>query len=187
MSQRLYVGFSLRMELRDAPIHPIFEGLMGAVTASPALGAHKWCNRRSFHQIVPTFCITVSKDGTGRDQRSLSYPINFYPKRFIPNVLGFFAAVCLFLGSFFAYSWYERRKAGSTMAESIQKKDWLEIEDTLRRNSYWEYTLERWLWQAPFALIPPSTDFAQQGRKVPSPEALQDFGWVKVPESQISH
>ena len=73
------------------------------------------------------------------------------------------------------------------MAQAIEEKDWSEVEETGRRNAYWEYLVQRWLYQAPFAVMPQPAEMSGEGRKAPSPEALQDFGWVMVPESQISH
>ena len=73
------------------------------------------------------------------------------------------------------------------MAEAIPRPEWLEAEESVSRNTYWQYLMELWLWRAPFAVPPREAELAAAGREVPSMEALQDNGWVMVPESQISH
>ena len=73
------------------------------------------------------------------------------------------------------------------MAQTIAEQDWLEVEDATRRDAHWQYLVERWLYQAPFAVRPRPAELSGTARKAPTPEALQDFGWIMVPESQISH
>lgn len=77
------------------------------------------------------------------------------------------------------------------MARAVPTTDWLNAEESTRRSVYWEYLVEKWLWRAPFAL-PPRTEALSESentarRGAPSVEALQDFGYVMVPESTVSH
>ena len=71
------------------------------------------------------------------------------------------------------------------MAEAIPRSEWLEAEESVSRDIYWQYLMDQYLWQAPFAV--PQRPIEPAGREAPSIEALQDNGWVMVPESQISH
>jgi hypothetical protein len=73
------------------------------------------------------------------------------------------------------------------MAQAIDRDQWLETEEYVSRSTYWQYLVERWLWQAPFAVLPQPDELGGPSRKAPSVEALQDNGWLMVPESQISH
>ena len=73
------------------------------------------------------------------------------------------------------------------MAEAIPRSEWLEVEESVSCDTYWQYLMNTWLWQAPFAVPPRPVELDVPGRGAPSLEALQDNGWVMVPESQISH
>ena len=73
------------------------------------------------------------------------------------------------------------------MAISIPPQEWMSVEEMERRCVYWQYLVERWLWQAPMAVMPQGMNPVDKGREVPSMEALQDGSWVMVPESQASH
>ncbi len=73
------------------------------------------------------------------------------------------------------------------MAISIPPQEWMSVEEMERRCVYWQYLVERWLWQAPMAVMPQGMNPVHKGREVPSMEALQDGSWVMVPESQASH
>ena len=73
------------------------------------------------------------------------------------------------------------------MAEAIPRSEWLEAEESVSRDIYWQYLMDQYLWQAPFAVPPRPIQHAASGRGAPSVEDLQDNGWVMVPESQISH
>ena len=73
------------------------------------------------------------------------------------------------------------------MAEAISRSEWLEAEESVSRDIYWQFLMKSWLWQAPFAVPPRPAELGAAGREAPSQEALQDNGWVMVPESQISH
>ncbi len=73
------------------------------------------------------------------------------------------------------------------MADAIPRSEWLEAEELASRDTYWQYLIKLWLWQAPFAVPPLPVELDAAGREAPSQEALQDNGWVMVPESQISH
>ncbi len=74
------------------------------------------------------------------------------------------------------------------MAEAIPRKDWLEAEEIALRTTYMEYLVERWLWQAPFALLQDSSARSPGLRvSTPSPRALQHYGWILEPTSQASH
>ena len=74
------------------------------------------------------------------------------------------------------------------MAQAISPTDWLNVEESMRQGFYWQYIVEKWLWQAPSAIPPPRpAELSETGREAPSVEALQDFGYVMVPESTVSH
>jgi hypothetical protein len=73
------------------------------------------------------------------------------------------------------------------MAQVISPTDWLNAEESMRRDFYWQYLIEKWLWQAPSAIPPRPTELKETGREVPTVEALQDFSYIKVPESTASH
>lgn len=72
------------------------------------------------------------------------------------------------------------------MAHAIPKREWLETEEMTLRAAYLRFLVERWLWQAPFAVL--HGDMTEtSGVQVPSAQALQDFGWIMEPESTVSH
>ncbi|MFQ5790210.1 MAG: hypothetical protein ACE5JI_06990 [Acidobacteriota bacterium] len=73
------------------------------------------------------------------------------------------------------------------MAEAIPRSNWLEHEQALRRHAYWEFLIQRWLWRGPFTVLKQPQELEGKSWHVPSPQALQDFGWLKEPESQVSH
>lgn len=73
------------------------------------------------------------------------------------------------------------------MAQVIPLTDRLNAEESMRRQFYWQYLIEKWLWQAPSAIPPRPAELKETGREVPSVEALQDFGYIMVPESTVSH
>jgi hypothetical protein len=73
------------------------------------------------------------------------------------------------------------------MAIAIHPNDWLNAEESMRRSFYWQFLVEEWLWQAPNAVPPRPALLKETGREAPSVEALQDFGYVMVPESTGSH
>jgi hypothetical protein len=79
-----------------------------------------------------------------------------------------------------------KKEARQLMAQAIPPTDWLNAEESMRRDFYWQYVIEKWLWQAPSA-IPPRPELRFTGRDVPTVEALQDFGYIMVPESTVSH
>ena len=73
------------------------------------------------------------------------------------------------------------------MAIAIPTNDWLNAEELMRRSVYWQFLVETWLWQAPAAVPPRPAVLSDAGREAPSMEALQDFSYVMVPESTVSH
>ncbi len=73
------------------------------------------------------------------------------------------------------------------MARTIPSSDWLNVEADERRGAYWQYLVTQWLWRDPFAVVQQPVDLGDDGWDIPTPEALQDFGYIMVPESQISH
>lgn len=70
------------------------------------------------------------------------------------------------------------------MAQVVRKPKWLAVEETLSRDAYWRMVVDEWLWQVPYAVV---TRSSERNETVPSPEALRHFGWVKEPQSQLSH
>jgi hypothetical protein len=73
------------------------------------------------------------------------------------------------------------------MARAIRSSDWLNVEEDERRGAYWQYLVKQWLWRDPFVVVQQPVSFKEDVWDAPTPEALQDFGYIKVPESQISH
>lgn len=73
------------------------------------------------------------------------------------------------------------------MARAIPPNDWLTAEENEMRCAYWQYLVKHWLWQAPFAVVHETVEVKEKVWDAPSPETLQDFGYVMVPESQGSH
>ena len=73
------------------------------------------------------------------------------------------------------------------MASAISPSHWLTAEESEIRCAYWQYLVKHWLWQAPFAVVPHAVKVKERAWDAPSQEALQDFGYVMVPESQGSH
>jgi hypothetical protein len=79
------------------------------------------------------------------------------------------------------------KEARQVMAQAIPPTEWLNAEESMRNDFYWQYLVETWLWQARSAIPPRPAELRETGREVPSVEALQDFGYVMVPESTVSH
>ena len=73
------------------------------------------------------------------------------------------------------------------MAIEIPPNERLNVEEAMRRSFYWQFLFETWLWKAPTAVAPRPVELNDTGREAPSIEALQDFGYVMVPESSVSH
>jgi hypothetical protein len=74
------------------------------------------------------------------------------------------------------------------MATAIRISDWLEQEDAIRREMYWQQVVQGWLWQIPFAVVRPELAAAEASRpQAPSRQALQNYGWLKEPHSTLSH
>ena len=73
------------------------------------------------------------------------------------------------------------------MAILVPPNDWLNVEESTRCSFYWQFLVEKWLWQAPIAVPPRPTELSDTGREATSVEALQDGSYVMVPESTASH
>ncbi len=73
------------------------------------------------------------------------------------------------------------------MATTVHKDEWLKIEEDLLRHMYWEFLVGRWLREAPFSILSEPAVRDPMLFDTPTPEALEDFGWLKVPESPVSH
>ncbi len=73
------------------------------------------------------------------------------------------------------------------MAHAVRPSDYLAIEETVRRQTYWEQVVQGWLWRLPCALLLEADPRATQRQEAPSTRALQNYGWLKEPLSSVSH
>lgn len=74
------------------------------------------------------------------------------------------------------------------MAHAVRKSEYLALEESIRRQIYWDHVVQGWLWQLPGTVLRDPEEMPRADRReAPSPRALQDYGWLKEPESALSH
>ena len=71
------------------------------------------------------------------------------------------------------------------MAHAIPRADWSDVEEHRGRLFYWEYLVNRWLMPGPSVIHEQSAEGASL--TAPSPESLQQYGWLLEPESVCEH
>jgi hypothetical protein len=81
----------------------------------------------------------------------------------------------------------KRSEREGTMAERIHSTDWMEIEQSICRQVYWQHVIEGWLWQGPFSVVVNPDPPTARRAELPTPQALQHYGWLKEPHSTHSH
>lgn len=71
------------------------------------------------------------------------------------------------------------------MAHAIPKAEWSEAEEHRGRLFYWEYLVNHWLMPGPSVIHEQSEPHTSL--VAPSPESLQQYGWLLEPESICEH